>query len=105
VQTAPSMALANEARMERPAKIPTEARLRCLSWRLHLARIIDLQERHAVITPALATGLRAEIDAIELRCAFQKVEPLLDRFAAMDRFLYDETDEQLPLVMMEEYSN
>lgn len=68
-----------------------EAQLRCLGWRAHLTGLIDLQERYAVITTALATGLRAEIDRLEIRCSSERPQAVLDRYAGIDRFLSAET--------------
>jgi hypothetical protein len=90
-------ALAKEAKSFLPELTRAEAQLRCFTWRTHLTRLIDLQERYNVITVALAQGLRAEIDRLELRCAVENAQSVLDRYAALDQFLYDETQEQVEI--------
>lgn len=89
------LAVAREAKSSVTEPTRAEAQLRCFTWRTHLTRLIDLQERYAVITTALAQGLRAEIDRLEIRCGFERPQAVFDRYAAIDTFLYDETQEQL----------
>lgn len=89
------LAVAREARSSVTEPARAETQLRCMTWRVHLTRIIDVQERYAVITPALAQGLLAEVDRLEIRCGFERPQAVLDCYAAIDTFLYDETQEQL----------
>jgi hypothetical protein len=89
------LAVAREARFSVTEPARAETQLRCMSWRVHLTRIIDMQERYAVVTTALAQGLRAEIDRLEIRCGFERPQAVLDRYVAIDTFLSDETQEQL----------
>jgi hypothetical protein len=65
----------------------------CTSWKLFLLPQIGLQEQFRLITADLANGLRAEIASMEERCRTERRRPLLDRFAAIQTFLYDDTGE------------
>jgi len=89
-----AVAKAKTSRVSEPTR--AEAQQRCAIWRTHLTPVIDLQERFAVITPALALGLRTEIDRLEHRCAVEHPQAVLDRYTAIDQFLYDATQDQLP---------
>ena len=88
---AASAAVASEAKSTVFEPTRAEAQLRCLTWRTHLTRLIDRQERYAVITTALAVGLRAEIDRLEIRCGNERPQTVLDRYAAIDWLLSAET--------------
>ena len=89
------LAMAGETKSSISEPTRAETQLRCFTWRTHLTRLIDLQEHYAVITTALAQGLRAEIDRLDLRCAVERPQAVLDRYTAIDTFLYDETQDQL----------
>ena len=41
--------------------------------------------------------MRSEIDRLELRCAVESPQAVLDRYIAIDQFLYDATQDQLQI--------
>jgi hypothetical protein len=91
------LAVAQETKSSASEPTRAEAQLRCITWRTHLTPMIDLQERFRVISPALALGLRSEIDRLELRCAVERPQAVFDRYTAIEQFLYDATQDQLPI--------
>lgn len=72
---------------------PQRQKSACSAWRTRIEHTLTWQSQFGLVHPDLARALAAEAHRISERCGQEPWAPLLGRYVAIEKFLYDDAQE------------